>query len=316
MIMGPHPSDPPAAPSTPAAPSGRGTPALRMRDVRKTYGRTTALAGVSLEVQPGEVVGLLGPNGAGKSTTMKVAAGLVRADAGEALVGGLAAGSPGARRQVGYLAELFRFPDWMRPDEMLQFHQRLAGSTGGAEERDRLLCLVGLGDVEVRARRVGTFSKGMQQRAGIAQALVGNPRLVLLDEPTSALDPQGRAEVRTVLHGLRERGVAVVVNTHLLTEVERTCDRVAIMLDASVVREMALDPAGRVVGATDAAPLLVRTDRGEHRRASASDDDVAALIEELVQAGERVHEVRRDVPTLESSYLSAIATLTGREDAA
>ena len=284
-----------------------GTPALRLRDVRKAYGRTTALAGVSLEVRPGEVLGLLGPNGAGKSTTMKIAAGLVRADAGEAQVGGAAAGSPGARRQIGYLGELFRFPDWMRPDEMLQFHQRLAGATGGAEERDRLLRLVGLGDPAVRGRRLGTFSKGMQQRAGIAQALVGEPRLVLLDEPTSALDPQGRVEMRALMHHLRERGVAVVVNTHLLTEVERTCDRVAILFGARVVRELALDGAGGLAGASDAAPLLVRTDRGEHRRDRASDDDVAALIAQLVQAGERVFEVRRAVPTLEHVYLSAIA---------
>jgi len=282
-------------------------PALRLREVRKSYGRTVALAGISLEVQPGEVLGLLGPNGAGKSTTMKIAAGLVGADSGEAVVGGATAGSRQARRQVGYLGELFRFPDWMRLDEMLRFHQRLAGSSGGADERDRLLQLAGLGDAAVRARKVGTFSKGMQQRAGIAQALIGDPKLVLLDEPTSALDPQGRAEVRTVLRGLRERGVAVVVNTHLLTEVERTCDRVAIMLEGRVVRELALDASGAVVGARDAAPLLVRTDRGEHRRESASDDQVATLVEELVRAGERVHEVRRDVPTLENTYLSAMA---------
>ncbi len=287
--------------------SASGAPALRLDAVHKAYGGTIALAGISLEVQPGEVLGLLGPNGAGKSTTMKVAAGLVRADAGEARVGAAAAGSPDARRQVGYLGELFRFPDWMRLDEMLRFHQRLAGSAGGAGERDRLLRLVGLGDAAVRARRVGTFSKGMQQRAGIAQALVGDPRLVLLDEPTSALDPQGRAEVRAVLHGLREHGVAVVVNTHLLTEVERTCDRVAIMLEGRVVRELALDESGGVAGARDAAPLVVRTDRGEHRRESASDDEVATLVEELVRAGERVHEVRRDAPTLENTYLSAMA---------
>ncbi len=281
--------------------------ALRLRELRKAYGRTTALAGVSLEVRPGEVLGLLGPNGAGKSTTMKIAAGLVRADAGEADIGGAAAGSPAARRQVGYLAELFRFPDWMRPDEMLLFHQRLAGSSGGDAERDRVLRLVGLGDPAVRGRRLGTFSKGMQQRAGIAQALIGDPKLVLLDEPTSALDPQGRAEVRRVLHDLRARGVAVVVNTHLLTEVERTCDRVAIMLGGRVVRELALDASGAVAGASAAAPALVRTDRGEHRRDAASDDEVAALVEELVRAGERVHEVRRAVPTLENVYLSAMA---------
>jgi ABC-2 type transport system ATP-binding protein len=283
------------------------TPALRLRDVRKSYGKTPALAGVSLEVKPGEVLGLLGPNGAGKSTTMKIVAGLVRADAGEVQVGGATAGSAQARRQIGYLGELFRFPDWMRLDEMLQFHQRLAGSAGGADERDRLLRIVGLGDAAVRGRRIGTFSKGMQQRAGIAQALVGDPRLVLLDEPTSALDPQGRVEVRTLLHDLRERGVAVVVNTHLLSEVEQTCDRVAIMVGSRVVREMTLDAAGGVAGASAAAPLVVRTDRGEHRRERASDDEVAALVEQLVRDGERVYELRRSVPTLEHAYLSAIA---------
>jgi ABC-2 type transport system ATP-binding protein len=289
--------------------------ALRLHDVRKSFGRTIALAGVTLEVQPGEVLGLLGPNGAGKSTTMKVAAGLVRADQGEALVGGTAAGGTAARQQVGYLAELFRFQDWMHPDELLRFHQRLAGSDGGEAERDRLLRLVGLGESDVRARAVGTFSKGMQQRAGIAQALVGDPRLVLLDEPTSALDPQGRAEVRGVLHELRERGVAVVVNTHLLTEVEHTCDRVAIMLGGRVVRELALDPAGGVAVDDDAVPVLVRTDRGEHRRESATADEVASLVEQLVGDGERVHEVRRDVPTLEHAYLSAIAEFAAGADA-
>jgi ABC-2 type transport system ATP-binding protein len=199
----------------------------------------------------------------------------------------------------------------MRPDEMLLFHQRLAGSAGGAGERDRLLRLLGLADAAVRGRKLGTFSKGMQQRAGIAQALIGEPRLVLLDEPTSALDPQGRAEVRGVLHDLRARGVAVVVNTHLLTEVERTCDRVAIMVGGRVVRELALDASGGVAGARVAAPLLVRTDRGEHRRDSASDEQVAALVAELVRAGERVYEVRRAVPTLENAYLSAMAGVDG-----
>ena len=289
---------------------------LRLRDVRKAYGRTAALAGVTLEVKAGEVVGLLGPNGAGKSTTMKIVAGLVRADAGEVQVGGASAGSAEARRRIGYLAELFRFPDWMRPDEMLQFHQRLAGSSGGADERDRLLRIVGLGDPVVRGRRLGTFSKGMQQRAGIAQALVGDPRLVLLDEPTSALDPQGRVEVRALLRDLRARGVAVVVNTHLLTEVERTCDRVAIMLGGRLVRELALDASGGVAGAADNAPLLVRTDRGEHHRDRASDDEVATLVAQLVHAGERIHEVRRSVPTLEQAYLSAIAELDTRPVAA
>ena len=175
--------------------------ALAVRGLEKRYGSVTALAGVDLEVGEGELVGLLGPNGAGKSTLVKIACGLVRASGGTAQVRGAAAGSLEARRSLGYLAELFRFPGWYSADELLELHQRLAGSTGGAVERAELLELVGL--TEARERRVEQMSKGMQQRLGIAQALVGTPRLLLLDEPTSALDPVGRRTVRVLLEELR-----------------------------------------------------------------------------------------------------------------
>src|SRR4051794_4933944 len=165
-------------------------PALEARSLAKRYRTTTALAGVDLEVQPGELVGLLGPNGAGKSTLVKIACGLVQPSAGVATVCGATAGSTDARRQIGYLPELFRFPGWAKADEVLGLHQRLTGSSRGETERAELLDLVGL--KEARYARVETMSKGMQQRLGIAQALVGNPRLLLLDEPTSALDPVGR----------------------------------------------------------------------------------------------------------------------------
>src|SRR5215213_3154159 len=208
-------------------------PALQASDVRKSYGATQALKGVSLEVGEGELVGLLGPNGAGKSTLVKIACGLVQPTSGEATVAGAPAGSREAGRAIGYLAELFRFPDWASADELLTLHQRLAGSDGDAGERARLLDLVGLG--AEAARRVGTMSKGMQQRLGIAQAMVGSPRLLLLDEPTSALDPAGRRTVRALLERLREERVAVLLNSHLLSEVELVCDRVAIIAGGSVV---------------------------------------------------------------------------------
>ncbi len=178
----------------------RGSPGRRLaamaaafsaRGLAKRYGPVTALDGVSLDVGEGELVGLLGPNGAGKSTLVKIGCGLVRASAGEAHVCGARAGSLEARRSLGYLAELFRFPGWASADELLALHQRLAGSRGGAAERMELLELVGL--AEARSRRVETMSKGMQQRLGIAQALVGDPRFLFLDEPTSALDPAGGA---------------------------------------------------------------------------------------------------------------------------
>src|SRR3954470_21863257 len=157
-------------------------PALAVRGLHKRYGSIAALGGVDLEVGEGELVGLLGPNGAGKSTLVKIACGLVRPSAGTATVRGARAGSADAQRSLGYLAELFRFPDWCTADELLALHQRLSGSTGGATERTELLELVELDHVP--HRRVGTMSKGMQQRLGLAQALIGEPRLLLLDEPT------------------------------------------------------------------------------------------------------------------------------------
>src|ERR671937_1509414 len=190
--------------------------ALAVRGLEKRYGRTQALRGVDLEVADGELFGLLGPNGAGKSTLVKIACGLVRATRGSATVAGAPAGSLRARSALGYLAELFRFPGWASADEVLQLHQRLSGSTGRAPERAELLELVGLG--HARAVRVDAMSKGMQQRLGIAQALVGFPPLLLLDEPTSALDPSGRRAVRGLLEELRTRKISVLLNSHLLSE--------------------------------------------------------------------------------------------------
>src|SRR5439155_14567654 len=161
---------------------------------------------------------LLGPNGAGKSTLVKIACGLVRPTRGDAEICGVPAGSAGARRSLGYLAELFRFPGWASADEVLSLHQRLSGSSGGAVEREELLELVGL--AYARNIRVEAMSKGMQQRLGIAQALVGFPPLLLLDEPTSALDPAERRTVRKLLEELRGRGISVLLNSHLLSDIE------------------------------------------------------------------------------------------------
>ncbi|MDE3026621.1 MAG: ABC transporter ATP-binding protein, partial [Acidobacteriota bacterium] len=163
--------------------------ALAVRNLAKRYGSVQALRGVDLDVGEGELVGLLGPNGAGKSTLVKIAVGLVRPTSGSAEIAGARAGSRAARSRLGYLAELFRFPGWTSADEVLELHQRLAGSRGGAAERARLLELVALSDAA--GRRVDGMSKGMQQRLGLAQALVGDPRVLMLDEPTSALDPVG-----------------------------------------------------------------------------------------------------------------------------
>ncbi len=272
--------------------------AFAAAELRKRYGSTDALRGVSLEVGEGEIVALLGPNGAGKSTLAKIACGLVRPTSGEARVCGHAAGSLEARASIGYLAELFRFPAWASAEEVLRLHQRLAGSTGDAAERAWLLDLVGLG--AAADRRVSAMSKGMQQRLGIAQALVGDPRLLLLDEPTSALDPAGRRVVRELLAEVRSRGISVLLSSHLLGEVERVCDRVAILVEGEVVERGTPAELSRPRG------VEVETATGTRLIEGAGREDAPRIVAELVGAGERVYGVRVLASTLEDVYLEAV----------
>ena len=271
---------------------------LAVTRLAKRYGRVQALAGVDLEVREGELVGLLGPNGSGKSTLVKIACGLVRPSKGTATVCGAPAGSLTARRSLGYLAELFRFPDWYNADELLELHQRLAGSTGRHAERNELLDLVGL--TEARARHVGAMSKGMQQRLGLAQALVGSPRLLLLDEPTSALDPAGRRTVRRLLEELRGRGISVLLNSHLLSEVELVCDRVVILQRGSIVTEGSPHQLARPRG------VEIDTDAGVRLFEGARREDAPRLVADLVAQGRRVYGVRVLASTLEDVYLEAV----------
>jgi ABC-2 type transport system ATP-binding protein len=271
--------------------------ALAVRGLAKRYGSVQALRGVDLDVGEGELVGLLGPNGAGKSTLVKIACGLVRASAGTAEVCGVRAGTLEARRQIGYLAEFFRFPGWMDADEVLTLHQRLAGSDGGERERTELLELVALRDA--RARRVEEMSKGMQQRLGVAQSLVGSPRLLLLDEPTSALDPVGRRTVRVLLEELRTRGVSVLLNSHLLSEVELVCDRVVILLAGDIVT------AGTPAELARPRGIELQTNGGT-RVVRGTRDDVPRVVADAVRAGEDVYGVRVLTSTLEEVYLEAV----------
>jgi ABC-2 type transport system ATP-binding protein len=273
-------------------------PALSVQGLEKRYGSVVALAGVDLEVGRGELVGLLGPNGAGKSTLVKIACGLVRPTGGRAAINGASPTTAAARTKLGYLAELFRFPDWYSADELLALHQDLARSRGGAEERAELLGMVGLDDASDRP--VGEMSKGMQQRLGIAQALIGAPDLLLLDEPTSALDPAGRRTIRTLLEELRRRGVAVLLNSHLLSEVELVCDRVAIISGGRLVAEGAPDELTRARG------VEIETGAGRQLHPDATREDVPALVSALVARGERVYEVRVLRTTLEESYLEVV----------
>ena len=273
-------------------------PALAVRGLGKRYGRVQALDGVDLELAEGELVGLLGPNGAGKSTLVKIACGLVRQTEGTAEICGVPAGSVGARRALGYLAELFRFPGWMSADEVLVLHQRLARSAGGPAERSELLELVGLTDA--RDRRVEAMSKGMQQRLGIAQALIGSPRVLLLDEPTSALDPAGRRTVRELLEQLRERGHSVLLNSHLLSEVELVCDRVAIISRGRLVAE------GSPAELSQTRGVEVETGSGTRTFEGATRDDAPAIVARLVAEGEQIYGVQVLATSLEDTYLEAV----------
>jgi ABC-2 type transport system ATP-binding protein len=198
---------------------------------------------------------------------------------------------------MGYLAELFRFPGWYSADELLVLHQRLAGSHGGAAERGELLELVGLADA--RDRRIEAMSKGMQQRLGIAQALVGAPPLLLLDEPTSALDPVGRRTVRQLLEELQSRGTSVLLNSHLLSEVELVCDRVVILLRGKVVTEGSPAELSRARG------VEIETDEGRQVY-DGTRGDVPRLVAELVAAGRKVYGVHVLTSTLEDTYLEAV----------
>ncbi len=206
-----------------------GSPAIHTIELSKRYRTTVALAGLSMTVARGEVFGFLGPNGAGKTTAVKLLLGLARPTGGEAMVLGAPAGDRETRRQIGYLPELFRFQSWLTAREVLVLHCRLLRlprprRAATADEALQVVGLDGRGD-----DKVGTFSKGMQQRLGLAVALLGEPALVVLDEPTSALDPVGRHDVRVIIRELRDRGTTVFLNTHLLEEAEHVCDRVTII---------------------------------------------------------------------------------------
>ena len=298
-------------------------PAIRTEELAKRYGRITALAGLTMSIPAGDVFGFLGPNGAGKTTAVKLLLGLARPTAGEGWVLGAPLSDRGAhrraRRGVGYLPELFRYQHWLSAREVLRVHCELIGlerQTWNAEIKDAL-GLVGLSD---RADdRVGGYSKGMQQRLGLGVALLGRPALVLLDEPTSALDPVGRHDVREVIRALKARGTTVFLNSHLLTEVEQVCDRVAIVDNGRVIQVGTLDEllttdavrvrATGLDGGTDDA---LRT-FGEVSREGEwivvrgiAADRVPELVHALVELGGRVYAVEPRHESLEDRFLSLL----------
>ena|SRR5438105_12637383 len=224
----------------PQAPSNNDF-AIRTRGLRKVFGDKVAVQGLTLDVPRGEVFGFLGPNGAGKSTSIKMLLNLVAPTAGTASVLGCPTGDVSTRRRVGFLPEHFRFYDWLTGSELLDLHGRLYGMTHDQlrERVPALLELVGL--TPHRGKQLRDFSKGMLQRIGLAQALLNDPELIFLDEPTSGLDPVGRRLVRDIIKQQRERGATVLLNSHLLSEVEITCDRVAFIKHGEVLETRELN---------------------------------------------------------------------------
>src|SRR5512135_386455 len=209
---------------------------LETRDLRVEYRAQTsgepkkvALKGLNLKVQAGEVFGFLGPNGAGKTTTMNVLLGFVNATRGAAFLFGVDVRQPIARQRIGYLPELTYYYKFLTADELLRFYGRIF-RIPGAELGRRIDAVLRLVELEpVRKRLIKTYSKGMQQRIGLAQALINNPDLLILDEPTSGLDPLGRMKVREIIQRLKNEGKTVFFSSHELGEVETVCDRVAII---------------------------------------------------------------------------------------
>jgi ABC-2 type transport system ATP-binding protein len=217
------------------------TLAIETHGLRKTFGEQAAVKGLTLQVQQGEVFGFLGPNGAGKTTSIKMLLGLIAPTSGEADLLGAPIGDRRTLSKVGFLPEHFRFQDWLTAAEFLDLHGRLYGMESADLRRriDELLERVGLSDF--RDSFLRTYSKGMLQRIGLAQALLNRPRLVFLDEPTSGLDPVGRRLVRDMIHELRQQGTSVFLNSHLLSEIEVTCGRVAFIRHGEVIRSLELD---------------------------------------------------------------------------
>src|SRR5947209_5587375 len=301
------------------------SPAIHTIELAKRYHTVTALAGLTMTVPRGEVFGFLGPNGAGKTTAVKLLVGLTRPTSGEGLVLGAPLGDLRARRRIGYLPELFRYQEWLSAREVLRLHCALAGipRERRAGEIGEALATVGLA---ARADdRVGTFSKGMQQRLGLGVALLGRPELVLLDEPTSALDPVGRHDVREIIRQLKARGTAVFLNSHLLTEVEQVCDRLAVVDHGRVI---ASGTMAQVLGQDGAVRIRVTglqptgraslgsygnlEDEGEWLTfRGLSQDRVPELVGEIVRQGGRIYAVEPRHETLEDRFLQLLKEQEG-----
>ena len=273
---------------------------------------------LSLSVRRGEIFGFLGPNGAGKSTSIKMLLGLVRPSGGEAFVLGERAGQVGIRRKIGFLPEDFRFYEWLTASELLHLHGRLSGvPTSRLESRvPELLDMVWL--TTHRDKRLQNFSKGMLQRIGLAQALIHEPELIFLDEPTSGLDPMGRRMVRDIIRAQRDRGATVFLNSHLLSEIEITCDEVVFLREGEVVTHLDLRTQSEeefrvlvrarnltplAIAALSAFAISVGVQEEQLTLTARSRDVLPDILRHLVSSGADVYEFTPQRLSLEEKFM-------------
>jgi ABC-2 type transport system ATP-binding protein len=297
--------------------------AIETHGLRKLFDAKAAVSDLTLSVQRGEVFGFLGPNGAGKTTSVKMLLGLVHPTAGEGYLLGEPLGDISVRRAVGFLPEHFRFHDWLTATEFLELHGRLYHMPEDTlrKRSQELLDLVGL--MPYGDKRLRTFSKGMLQRIGLAQALLNEPALVILDEPTSGLDPVGRRMVRDIIHSLKEGGTTVFLNSHLLSEVEITCDRVAFIKQGDVLQtsqlqtlvegELTVSMHVRNISPQSLAGLdrwsqNVRLD-GDHLSLTLlGESDIPEINRYLVEQGVEVYAITPKQVSLEDLFIEIVGT--------
>lgn len=299
------------------------THAIETNALRKVFGDNVAVRGLTLTVEQGEVFGFLGPNGAGKTTSIKMLLGLAAPTAGAAWLLGAPLGDRQTRAKIGFLPEHFRFHDWLTAQEFMTLHGELYGMTAETRRRRSADLLERVGLTPFRDKQLRTFSKGMLQRIGLAQALLNEPALVFLDEPTSGLDPVGRRLVRDIIGDLRRQGTTVFLNSHLLSEIEITCDRVAFIKHGEVLRVSALK--GLVTGETSvtihAAGLTedmtaglrawgqdVRVDGEQVTLAVADDQALPQIARYLVEQGAALYAMTPQRLSLEDLFIQIVGT--------
>jgi ABC-2 type transport system ATP-binding protein len=297
--------------------------AIEIHGLRKVYGDKVAVMDLSLSVERGEVFGFLGPNGAGKTTVVKMLLGLTRPSGGAGTLLGSSLGDHLGRAKVGFLPEHFRFHDWLTASEFLKLHADLYHMPASVSQQriPELLELVGL--APHAGKKLRQFSKGMLQRIGLAQALLNEPELVILDEPTSGLDPVGRRLVRDIIRDLRQRGTTVFLNSHLLSEVEITCDRVAFIkfgealqvspLQSLLEGELSVEIRLRQISQQAIAGLSlwsrnVRLD-GEHLTLTLPGEaDIPAITRYLVESGAEIYSLQPQHVSLEDLFIEIVGT--------